>query len=142
MFDELAKNVMTKRKNFGAPENMMLKDMVETKDMFGKTITIDNIIVRNKLKVDKDTKEVIKSKKGEDIYQTVVYIAFDGDKFFATKSALIIEEIKMITNTEIVFREKKDIEITDFNGKKVKIGAGKVKYADKKEYDQPIFVDA
>lgn len=142
MFDEIAKNVMTKRKNFGAPEPMMLRNMVEGKELIGKTITIDNIIVRNKKKVDKETKEVIKTKDGKDIYQTVVYVAFDGDKFLPTKSALIIEEVKMIANTEIQFREVKDITIDALNGKKVKVSTDKVRYADKKEYDNIIFVDA
>lgn len=142
MFDEIAKNVMTKRKNFGAPEDMMLKEMVESKTMNGKTITIDSIIVRNKVKKDKDTGEVIKSKAGNDIYQTVVYVAFDGDKFFATKSPLVIEELNEITSTKVNVMEKKDIVVDALNGKKVKVTTDKVRYADKKEYDNIIFVDA
>ncbi len=142
MFDEVAKNVMTKRKNYGAPESMMLREMVASRDYVGKTITIDSIIVRNKKKVDKDTKEVLKTKSGADIYQTVVYIAFDGNKFMPTKSALIIEQLKEITGTEICFREVKDVVIDNLNGQKTKIGTDKVRYADKKDYDNIIFRDA
>lgn len=145
MFDEIAKNVMTKRKNFGAPESMMLKEMTEVKNMVGKTITIDSIIVRNKLKKDKDTGEVLKSKTGNDIYQSVVYVAYDKEYFFATKSPLIIEQLKEIVGKDIQVKEVKDIIIDNLNGEKAKIGTDKVplgKGKDKKDYDYPIFVDA
>lgn len=145
MFDEIAKDVMTKRKNFGAPEIMCLKELNEMKNLIGQTITIDSIVARNKIKYNTKTNEPLMTKKGEPIYQCVIYIAYNGDKFTATKSPLIIEELKMLCDDTFIFNEKKDVEITVLNGTKVKIGTDIVtlgKGKDAKDYDYPIFVDA
>lgn len=140
-FSAIAKDVMTARKNFGAPDSMKLKDSIESKDMVGKTITIDEIIVINRVKVDKETKEIIKTKKGEDVYQAVAYVAFDGDKFFATKSAILIEQLASFCGYELVFNEKKDIVVDGVKGMTVTVSEDKVKYRDGKMYPNIIFTD-
>ena len=139
-FSAIAKDVMTARKNYGAPDSMKLKDSVESKNMVGKTITIDEIIVINRVKVDKDTKEIIKNKKGEDIYQAIAYVAFDGDKFFATKSAILIEQLADYCGYELVFNEKKDVSVDGVKGQTVTVSQDKVKYRDGKMYDNIIFL--
>lgn len=138
-FGDIAKDVMTARKNFGAPESMKLKESIDSKDMVGKTITIDEVIVINRVKYDKETKEVIKAKDGSDIYQAIAYIAFDGDKFFASKSAILIEQLETFSGTKLTAKEKKDFTVSKIAGESVTISTEKVKYRDGKMYDQIIF---
>ena len=141
-FDNLAKEVVTARKNWGAPESMKLKDSVSTREWSGKTITIDEVIVRNRKKYDKETKQIVKTKDGKDMYQPIVYVAFDGDKFFASKSAILVEQMERFTDRKLTAYEEKDFEVADLKGVTVKLGNEKVKYRDGKEYDQLIFVDS
>lgn len=140
-FSAIAKDVMTARKNFGAPDSMKLKDAIDSKEMVGKTITIDEIVVINRVKVDNDTKEVIKTKKGDDVYQAIAYVAFDGDKFFATKSAILIEQLSSFCGYQLTFNEKKDIAVDGVKGMTVTIAEDKVKYRDGKMYNNIIFND-
>jgi len=140
-FSAIAKDVMTARKNFGAPDSMKLKDAIDSKEMVGKIITIDEIIVINRVKIDKDTKEIIKTKKGEDVYQAIAYVAFDGDKFFATKSAILIEQLASFCGYQLTCNEKKDIAVDGVKGMTVTIAEDKVKYRDGKMYNNIIFND-
>ena len=143
-FNQIGEVVKLARMNYGAPDSMKERTPVKTTDMINKTIVIDEIVVMNKLKRDENGQPV-KSKKDptKDIYQPVVYIAFDGDKYFATKSGFLIDQLKEITSEQLVyFYEKQNITIPDVNGVKVKITQEKVKYRDGKLYDQIKFVDA
>lgn len=140
-FSEIAKNVMTARKNYGAPEAFKLKESVESKNMTGKTITIDGCIVVSKIKYNPETKEPIMSKTGEPIYQSVAYIAFDGDKFFATKSTPLIEQLESFSGIKLIVKEKAEIEVPKIAGLKATVSTVKVRYADGKDYDLPILND-
>lgn len=137
----LAHEVTTARKNWGAPESMKLKDSVSTRDITGKTITIDEVVVMNKKKFDKETKTIVKTKDGNEMFQPIVYVAFGGDKFFATKSAILVEQLERFAKSKLTAYEEKDFVVPNVKGMTVKIGAEKVKYRDGKEYDQLIFVD-
>lgn len=141
-FSKLAHDVVIERKNWGAPESMKLRESVSTRGLTGNTITIDSVVVMNKKKYDKETKEVVKTKDGNDMYQPIVYVAFDKDKFFVSKSAILVEQLEKFTGKKLTAYEQKDFVIDDIEGLTVKIGAEKVKYRDGKEYDQLIFVDA
>lgn len=141
-FDNLAHEVVTARKNWGAPESMKLKESVSTKDIAGKTVVIDEVVVVNKKKYDKETKTIVKTKDGKDIYQPIVYVAFDGDKFFATKSAILVEQLERFAKQKLTTYEEKDFLVADLKGITVKISSEKVKYRDGKEYDQIILADA
>ena len=141
-FSDLAHDVITARKNWGAPESMKLKESVSTKDISGKTIVIDEVIVMNKKKYDKEKKDYVKTKDGKDIYQPVTYVAFDGDKFFATKSALLVEQLERFTGKKLTAYEDKDFIIDNIKGMSVKIGGENTKYRDGKEYEQVIFLDS
>jgi hypothetical protein len=141
-FSLAARDVMTMRKNFGAPESMKLLEPVKTQDMTGKTITIDEIIVSNKVKKDENG-NVIMTKDGQkEIYQPFVYVAFDNGFYFSTKSQLLIDQLKTITGQELVFYEKKEVPVNIKKGTKAKISTEKVKYRDGKMYDQVVFTDA
>lgn len=141
-FNQLAKDVLTARKNFGAPESMKLREPVKTNDMTNKVITIDEIIVSNKVKKDDDG-NVIMTKDGQrEIYQPFVYVAFDGDKYFSTKSQLLIDQLVALSKQELVFYEKKEVPVKSVSGLKVTISTEKVRYRDGKMYDQVIFKDA
>lgn len=145
-FNNLAHEVVTARKNWGAPKSMQLKESISTRELAGKKIVIDEIVVMNKKKIDKETKTVVKTKDGKEMFQPVVYVAFDKDNFFATKSAILVEQLERLTNKKLAVYEEKDFVVTDIEtdlkGKEVKIGAEKVKYRDGKEYDQLILLDA
>lgn len=141
-FNQLAKDVLTARKNFGAPESMKLREPVKTNDMTNKVITIDEIIVSNKVKKDDDG-NIIMTKDGQrEIYQPFVYVAFDGDKYFSTKSQLLIDQLVALSKQELVFYEKKEVPVKGVSGLKVTISTEKVRYRDGKMYDQVIFKDA
>lgn len=139
---QLAHDVMTARKNFGAPESMKLREPVKTTDMYGKTIIIDEIVVMNKVKKD-DQGNVIMTKDGQkEIYQPFVYVAFDGDKYFSTKSSILIEQLEALSGIDLVYYEKKEVIVPEVKGLKALISTEKVKYRDGKLYDQCIFKDA
>lgn len=141
-FNQLATDVMNMRKNFGAPESMKLLIRVPIDEVVNKTITIDEIIVSNKVKKDDDG-NVIKTKDGQkEIYQPFVYVAFDDGKYFSTKSQLLIDQLVTLTGQELVVYEKKEIPVNKVKGLKVKVSTEKVKYRDGKMYDQYLFLDA
>ena len=141
-FNQLAKDVLTMRKNYGAPESMKLREPIKTQDMINKSITIDEIIIMNKVKKDDDG-NIIMTKDGQkEIYQPFVYVAFDGDKYFSTKSQLLIDQLVALSGQELVFYEKKDVSVNKVKGLKAKIITEKVKYRDGKYYDQVLFDDA
>ena len=141
-FNELAHNVVTARKNWGAPEDFKLRECVPKKEYEGKTITIDSVVVMNKLKRDKETKEIVKTKDGKDMYEPIVYVAYGGDKFLVSKSAILVEQLERFSGKKLVAYEKKDFVVGELEGVTVKLTNEKVKYRDGKEYDQLIFADA
>lgn len=141
-FNQLAHDVVTARKNWGAPESMKLKESVSTKTLPGVTITIDEVIVMNKKKYDKTTKKVVLTKDGKEMYQPVVYVAFDGTKFFVSKSALLVEQLEKFSGKKLTAYELKDFKVDEIKGITVKISAEKTKYRNGEEYDQLIFADA
>ena len=141
-FNQLARDVLTKRKNYGAPESMQLREPVKTQDMTNKIITIDEIVVSNKVKKDDDG-NIIMTKDGQkEIYQPFVYVAFDGDKYFSTKSQLLIDQLTALSGQELVFYEKKEVSVNKVKGLKATVSTEKVKYRDGKYYDQVILKDA
>lgn len=135
--------VLNARNNYGAPDSFKNKVRVKSEDIDGKVITIDEVIILTKAKKDKDTGEFIKSKDGTKIiHQPYAYIAFDGDKYFSTKSALMIEQFQAISNIEIPRYERAEIPVKGVKGITAKVGSEKAQYADKKMYPQPVLVDA
>ena len=141
-FNQLATDVMNMRKNFGAPESMKLLKRIPVEELVGKTITIDEIIVSNKVKKD-DNGNVIMTKDGQkEIYQPFVYVAFDDGSYFSTKSQLLVDQLETLTGQELAVFEKKEIPVNKVKGTKVKVSTEKVKYRDGKMYDQYLFLDA
>ena len=139
---ETLNTVMTMRKNFGAPDSMKLREPVKVSDLTGSVITIDEVIVSNKVKKDKDG-NVIHTKDGQkEIYQPYVYVAFDGNKYFSTASQLMLEQFESIARTQLRAYEKSEIPVKGVKGLVVKVATEKVKYRDGKLYDQAVLVDA
>lgn len=141
-FNQLATDVLNMRKNFGAPESMKLLIRVPIDEVVNKTITIDEIVVSNKVKKD-DNGNIVMTKDGQkEIYQPFVYVAFDDGKYFSTKSQLLIDQLETLTGQELTVYEKKEIPVNKVKGLKVKVSTEKVKYRDGKMYDQYLFLDA
>lgn len=139
---EVAKNVMRARMNYGAPESMKLRESTKVSDVTGKTITIDEIVVSNKVKKDKDG-NVVKTKDGEkEIYQPYIYVAYDGDFYFSTASQILLEQLEALSGQELRAYEKLEVKVKKVDGLKVLVSSEKVKYRDGKFYDQAIFNDA
>lgn len=141
-FNQLATDVMNMRKNFGAPESMKLLIRVPIDEVVNKTITIDEIIVSNKVKKNDDGTVVMTKDGQKEIYQPFVYVAFDDGKYFSTKSQLLIDQLVTLTGQELVVYEKKEVPVNKVKGLKVKVSTEKVKYRDGKMYDQYLFLDA
>lgn len=134
--------VLTMRKNYGAPESMKLREPVKVTDLTGQTITIDEVIVSNKVKKDKDGNVVMTKDGQKEIYQPYVYVAFDNDKYFSTASQLMLEQFETIAKTQLRAFEKSEIPVKGVKGLVAKVSSEKVKYRDGKMYDQPVLVDA
>ena len=133
--------VLNARNNYGAPDSFKNKVRVKSEDMDGMVITIDEVIIMTKAKKDKDTGEYVKSKDGTKIiHQPYAYVAFNGDKYFSTKSALMIEQFQAISDIEIPRYERAEIPVKGVKGITAKVGSEKVKYADDKMYSQPVLV--
>ena len=141
-FSKLGHDVMTERSNYGAPDSMKLKESIPSKDMEGRVITIDEVIVMNKKKYDKKKKEYVKNKNGEQVYQGIAYVAFDGDKFFACKSAILITQLEKFAGKKLIAYDEVDFDVPNIKGTKVKIVTEKIKYKDENMYDNIIFADA
>lgn len=134
--------VLNARNNYGAPDSFKNKTRVKSEDMSGQTITIDEVVILTKVKRD-DNGEIVKSKDGtKDIYQPYAYIAYDGDKYFSTKSALMIEQFVAISGIEIPRYEKAELNVKGVKGVTAKVSEEKVKYADGKMYSQPVLISA
>lgn len=135
--------VLNVRNNYGAPDSFKNKVRVKSKDMEDRVITIDEVIIMTKAKKDKNTGEYIKSKDGTHIiHQPYAYVAFDGDKYFSTKSSLMIEQFQAISNIEIPRYEKAEIPVKGVKGITAKVGSEEVKYADNNTYSQPVLISA
>lgn len=143
-FNQSAKNVMLARKNYGSPKTMLHRINVSSQELVGKTITIEDIVISIKPKRDNETKEPILNKDGKQIYQPYAYVAYDGDKYFVSKSGILIEQIESISDTQLRgIYEQKEISIDTLNGETVSIGTEKVPYRGTgKDYDQIIFKSA
>lgn len=141
-FNGTADKVMRMRANFGAPESMKELERVSVTDLKDKVITIDEVVISASITKNKDTKEVVKTKNGDDVYTNYVYVAFDGEYYFSTKSQILLEQIESICGKELKMKEKGEIVISDLNGQKAKISTKKVRYSDGKDYDNVIFANA
>jgi hypothetical protein len=130
------------RKNFGAPESMKLREPVKVTELNGQVITIDEVVISNKVKKDKDGKVVMTKDGQKEIYQPFVYVAFDNDKYFSTASQLMLEQFEAISKTQLRAYEKTEIPVKGVKGMVVKVSSEKVKYRDGKMYDQAVLVDA
>ena len=146
MFNQAKNEVKLIRRNYGAPKEFELMERVKTRDMNGKTITIDNLIVSNQIKKQKNDKgeyETVMTKDGsKPIYQPLVYVAFEDGKYFVTKSQMLIKQLERLTNKTLVYYEPKDVKVDDVIGCTVVISGESVKYADGKDYEQIVFNDA
>lgn len=145
MFSEAKNNVIKTRQNYGAPDEMKEYQNVSAIDCKGMKITITGCVVVNKPKKDKDTKDVIVSKNGNVIYQQITYISFNDngeDKFFATSSKVLVEQLSKIEGKDLAVYEEKSFTCDKVIGQRCKIGSMKVRYRDGKDYDNLILEDA
>lgn len=128
-----------KRDNWGVPDGFKERFKVDINDLKGKNIVIDKIAVVSKVAKDKDG-AIIANKAGEDVFNHITFIAFGGDKYTVTKSALMAIQLNEIE--PCMKNEDATIFIPALDGASVQIGFKGVKYADKKMYDQPYLMDA
>ena len=139
---ETLSTVLTMRKNFGAPESMKLREPVKVTELTGQVITIDEVIVSNKVKKDKDGNVVMTKDGQKEIYQPFVYVAYNDNFYFSTASQLMLEQFEAIAKTQLRAYEKSEIPVKGVKGMTVKVSSEKVKYRDGKMYDQAVLVDA
>jgi hypothetical protein len=132
---------MTMRKNFGAPESMKLKEPVKVADLMNQNITIDEVIVSNKVKKDENGNPIMTKDGQKEIYQPYVYVAFDEKFYFSTASQLMLEQFEALSKTELRKYEKSEVPVKGVQGMKAKVSSEKVKYRDGKMYDQAVLVD-
>ena len=138
-FDNALAVAENKRSNWGVPESMKSRFKVDIADLKDKTIEVESICVVSKKAKDKTGLEVV-NKKGENVYNHITFIAFGGDKYTVTKSALMAIQLDEI---EPCMKETEtETYIPGLEGVKVKVGLKSVQYADKKMYDQPYLADA
>lgn len=127
-----------KRDNWGVPDGFKERFKVDINDLKNRKITIEKIAVVSKVAKDKSG-IVIVNKNDEDVYNHITFIAFGGDKYTVTKSALMAIQLNEIE--PCMKNEDATIYIPQLEGAEVSIGFKAVKYADKKMYDQPFLMD-
>lgn len=141
-FNATADKIMKMRANFGAPESMKTLERVSVNDLKDKVITIDELCIVSTITKNKDTKEVVKTKDGKDVYTNYVYVAFDKEYYFSTKSQILLEQIEDIVGKKLKMDSKGEVKVKDLAGETVRISAKKVRYSDGKDYDNVIFANA
>lgn len=138
MFNDALKNVENARKNFGVPDEFRYMNRIEGKDIGDSPITIVKCIQKVYQLFDKDAEEFRFNKDGEPILGFVTFVQITDDTFIALKSTPLKEQLENVTGehyNDVGFYE------VPISGVKVKLGTTKVKYADKKEYDNWVLVD-
>lgn len=128
-----------KRDNFGVPEGFKARFKVDINELKEHSIEIEKICVVTRPAKDK-AGEFIYNKNDEPVYNHVSFIAFGGDKYTVTKSALLAIQIDEIE--PVIKNEPAEVYVPQLEGAKVRIGFKAVRYADKKMYDQPYLIDA
>ena len=141
-FNATADKVMKMRANLGAPDSMKTLERVSVNDLKDKVITIDEVCIVSTITKKKDTKEVVKTKDGKDVYTNYVYVAFDKEYYFSTKSQILLEQIEDIVGKKLKMDSKGEVKVKDLAGETVRISAKKVRYSDGKDYDNVIFANA
>lgn len=139
MFGDALAHAENKRDNWGVPDYYKAKFKIDIGDLKDKQITIDKVCVVCRPALSKDG-AFIKTKNGEQVYNSITYIAFGDDKYTVTKSALMASQIDEIEH--VVYDEEKETFVPQLDGAEVIIKFKSVKYADKKMYDQPYLDDA
>lgn len=127
-----------KRDNWGVPDGFKERFKVDINELKNREIEIEKICVVSRVAKTKEG-AVIANKAGEDVYNQVTFIAFGGDKYTVTKSALMAIQLNEIE--PVIKHEEATVYLPMLEGVKVKIGFKAVKYADKKMYDQPYLED-
>lgn len=138
MFNTALKNVENARKNYGVPDEFRYMNRIEGKDIGDSPITIVKCIQKVYQLYDKDAEEFRFSKDGNPLLGFVTFIQITDNTFIALKSTPLKEQLENITGeyyNTVGFYE------VPVSGTKVKLGTTKVKYADKKEYDNWVLVD-
>lgn len=138
MFNDALKNVENARKNFGVPDEFRYMNRIEGKDIGDSSITIVKCIQKVYQLFDKDAEEFRFNKDGEPILGFVTFVQITDDTFIALKSTPLKEQLENVTGehyNDVGFYE------VPISGVKVKLATTKVKYADKKEYDNWVLVD-
>lgn len=138
MFNDALKNVENARKNFGVPDEFRYMNRIEGKDIGDLPITIVKCIQKVYQLFDKDAEEFRFNKDGEPILGFVTFVQITDDTFIALKSTPLKEQLENVTGEHYNAVGFYEVPIS---GVKVKLGTTKVKYADKKEYDNWVLVD-
>lgn len=128
-----------KRDNFGVPEEFKARFKVDINELKEHSIEIEKVCVVTRQAKDK-AGEFIFTKNDEPVFNHVTFIAFGGDKYTVTKSALLAIQIDEIES--VIRYEPAKVFVPQLEGAKVRIGFKAVRYADKKMYDQPYLIDA
>ena len=76
------------------------------------------------------------------MYTNYVYVAFDKEYYFSTKSQILLEQIEDIVGKKLKMDSKGEVKVKDLAGETVKISSKKVRYSDGKDYDNVIFANA
>lgn len=138
MFNDALKNVENARKNYGVPDEFRYMNRMEGKDIGDCPFTIVKCIQKVYQLYDKEAKEYRTNSEGNPLLGYVTFIQIADDTFIALKSTPLKEQLENITGEH--FNAVGFYEVS-ISGTKVKLGTTKVKYADKKEYDNWVLVD-
>lgn len=136
--------------NKNAPDGFKELEKVDIKTA-KDVITIDKIVIRiidvykkdskgDKVKDENGKYIVATDVNGANIHNAVVFVAFNGSKYFATTSRPMFNQIRVIDDT-ITLKELGDYPVNGVTGSKVKIVTTPVTLRDGKTYDYPVFID-
>ena len=138
MFNDALKNVENARKNFGVPDDFRFMNRIEGKDIGNAPFTIVKCIQKVYQLYDKEAEEYRTNSEGKPLLGYVTFIQIADDTFIALKSTPLKEQLENVTGEHYNTVGFYEVPISDT---KVKLGTTKVKYADKKEYDNWVLVD-
>lgn len=138
MFNDALKNVENARKNYGVPDEFRFMNRIEGKDIGNTPFDIVKCIQKVYQLYDKEAEEFRTNSEGKPLLGYVTFIQIADDTFIALKSTPLKEQLENITGEHFNTVGFYEVPIS---GVKVKLGTTKVKYADKKEYDNWVLVD-
>lgn len=138
MFNTALKNVENARNNYGVPDEFKFMNRIDGKDIESAPFTIVKCIQKVYHLYDKEAEEYRYNSEEKPILGFVTFIQIDDNTFIALKSTPLKEQLENITGEHYDVVGYYDVPIS---GVKAKLDTIKVRYADKKTYDNWVLAD-